>query len=203
MNVFIDDQPLPVPRPTLAAAVQAARAAAEARGRLVVEATLDGVTIEDSVLEAPDDTPHPPNPGCVVRFATADPAELVAAALRGAAEGLERAASLQREAAERIGAGELTEAVGKLGEITSIWQRAGLVVQQGTALLEPKLAEDLRGATAGKLTELAAPLSAMKRALSIEDWSGLADVLEGDLAEAAEDWQSILTHRADALTLNR
>ena len=85
MRVVVDNQSLSASPSSIAEALSVARLNAEQRGRVVIEATLDGQPLNDSQLSDP---PHTPCKGLEMRFVTAEPAELVGSTLAGVAESL-------------------------------------------------------------------------------------------------------------------
>lgn len=203
MRVLVDEQNVPVSEPTIAAALAAARAAAEARGRVVIEATLDGVAIPDESLASP---PTDEFVGAEVRFGTADPGELVGSTLRGVAEALAEAQSEQRTAAEMIQAGDVAGALTHVSIALGVWDQVRAAVINGTALLGLRVETmEVRG-TGGVAVSvedavrgLAGRLGEIKRAFTAQDWSALSDALSYDMQDQAEAWRGILIGIAEAV----
>jgi hypothetical protein len=204
MQVYVDDLPVPVRDSTLAGALAAARSAAEVRGRVIVEATLDGVAIPDELLASPTADEFV---GSDVRFATADPGMLVGSTLRGLGEALIESKLTHTRAGELIQRGEIKEGVESLGEALNIWEQVRQGIHNGSALLGLSIesltipATDSRPATeiAPKVQELAGRLSEIKRAFIAQDWSALADALNYDLPEQADQWSATLVALAEHL----
>lgn len=206
MRVLVDDQNVRVSTPTIAAALAAARAEAESRGRVVIEATLDGVAIPDEALSDP---PTDEFVGSEVRFGTADPGELVGSTLRGVAEALEDATREQAMAAEKIQRGEMSLALNHVASALAVWDQVRTAVINGTALLGLSVGtlevRSVPGAgeqetiisVDGAVRSLAGRLAEIKRAFTAQDWSALSDALAFDMQEQAAAWREILTELAE------
>lgn len=204
MQVHVDDISVPTAGSTLTDALNAARAAAESRGRVIVEATLDGVTIPDELLSSPTADEFR---GSDVRFLTAHPGTLVGSTLRGIGEALLEAKATHAQAGELIQRGEIKPAMESLAQALKIWDHVREGVLSGSALLGVSI-EDLRvipapGAPATSVSaavqELADHLSEIKRSFVAQDWSALGDALSYDLPEQADRWSELLGALADQL----
>lgn len=199
MPILIDNQPLTVPHPSLAGAIDAARRSAEARGRIVIDVLLDGRRLDGESLQTPSSEPL----GQVeLSFITTEPRAFVRVALLDAAEELERATSSQQSAAADLRKGDLTSAFGHLSDAVAVWDLVRKAVQDAPALLgraagTMSVTVDGRTTTVAEHYEgLSANLAELKNALSIQDWSSLADVLAHELDEQAAQWRLILTDLA-------
>lgn len=210
MKVFLDERPLSVQRPTLAAALAAGRSAADDLHRVIVEAKLDGVAIPDAELEQPTERDLGQ---AELRFITATPALFVSTTLHEIADALDGVRATQRAAARAFQRGELNEAFSHLSSSLGVWDAVRKGVEQGPALLNRRLA-DLRvgaaasgGGAAGvplaeHLDQLATRLSGLRTALAAQDWSTLADELEGEFEPAAARWSAILRELATQLSIS-
>ena len=207
MQVFVDDQPVLPPRPTLAAALAAGREAAHARGRVVVEAARDGKPIPDAELDSPTDEPFEGE----IRFVTAEPRTLVQTTLLDVADGMDELREIQIETAQLLQTGQYQDAFAQLSEAVGVWDTVRRVVEQGPALLNLSI-ESLRvhaaprpdapagaggAADAGQMVTahidaLSRQLTDLKAALGARDWSSLADQLEGEMDDASRRWEAIL-----------
>lgn len=208
MKVFLDERPLSVQRPTLVAALAAGRSAADDLHRVIVEAKLDGVAISDAELDQPTERDLGQ---AELRLITADPALLVSTTLHEIADALDGVRATQRAAARAFQRGELNEAFTHLSSSLGVWDAVRQGVEQGPALLNRRLT-DLRinaaanqGGTGGAsladhLDQLATRLSGLRTALSAQDWSTLADELEGEFDPAAARWSAILRELAAQLS---
>lgn len=203
MNVYVDEQALPADMPTFAAALRAAAEAAERRGRIVVETTLDGQPVPDELLRNPPQEPV----GTDLRCVTAEPWSLVRVTLMEASDALESARALQAASAEMVQAGRVAEALRPLSEAVATWQVVRDAVEQSAAFmgmpLEPAGAPAAEGggadaALAGELiASLTKNLNEIRRSLAGEDWSSLADVLAYDMGDEIDRWKVLLAKMAD------
>ncbi len=199
MQVFLDDSPLPN-QPTLAAALKAAADLAARSGRLIVEASLDGQTIPDAVLESPATAPA----GNLLRLVSVNPRLLVRLTLQDAADALDAAAADQRRCADLIQSGKVDESLAPLTTAVETWQVVREAVEKGAAILHMPL-DTLTSGTADPdrlpdlITALTSRLEEIKRSLTAQDWSGLADVMAYDMAEQAQRWKELLIGLAAAI----
>lgn len=200
MQVLLDGEQIVVDRATIAAALEAGKQAAERRHRVVVEAKVDGRTMSEQELATPTDTP---TPGALVEFVSAEPHSLVRVTLLELIPMLTEAASRQDQAASLITTGKLKEGLEKLGTAFEVWNAVQRAVGDGLQLLGLEVGEvevlidGESTAVASYIERLAAGLNEVKRALSAQDLSGLADVLQYDLKDEAVRWQGLLTALAE------
>lgn len=202
MPILLDNQPLAVPHHSLAGAIDAARQAAEARGRIVIDVLMDGRRLEGDALQTPSSEPL----GQVeLSFITTEPGAFVRVALLDAAEELERATTSQQSAAADLRKGDLTSAFGHLSDAVAVWDMVRKAVQDAPTLVGRQagaMSVTIDGQTttvAEHYEGLSANLAELKNALSIQDWSTLADVLAHELDEQAAQWRLILTDLAQQL----
>lgn len=197
MRVFLDDQPIPIATPTLAAALAAVRESAERGGRIVVEVFRNGQPVPQAILERPSEEP---DTDAEVRCASADPRLLVADSLRQAAQELAASRESHAAAAKAIQTSRLEEAMPHLSSAMATWTQVHAAVTTGAELLGldpsqpitpggPALAESVR--------QLSTRLAEVKRTLQAQDWSGLADSMAYDLPELIDHWGRLLTALAD------
>ncbi len=196
MRLFVDEQPVPVSRHTLAAALDAGRAAAAARQRVIVEVKVDGVRVADATLDSPGDEPLG---DADVRLMTAEPRALVRLSLLDTRDALDGLAALQADAAGHLQAGRLARGLTVAGEALEVWSAVRRVAHEGPALLgaDHRTLAAAGRPLAGRAGELAELLGQVRGALSAQDWSLLADLLEGDLTDAARAWRAVLADLAD------
>ncbi len=197
VEAFLDGQPIVIGRPTLAAALAAGVEAAEARGRIIVEAVADGRALDDSALDQPSD-----RPGDVreVRLVSAEPRALVRVTFLDAADALDDARSEQSRAAEMVQVGHLSEAMKPLQSALATWQTVRDVVDRGSAVLRIDLkSPSVAGGVSveDRTSELLSRLNEIKSAITREDWSALSDILAYDLAEQIDAWKAMLRGLAD------
>lgn len=191
-RVYLDGQLVPVERDTLAAGLRAAAEEAQRHGRIIVEATADGTSIAEPVLENPPDTPFDGE----LRFASVEPKVLARTTLRDASEALEQAREAQKRGAELIESGRPEESLTPLGEAIDVWRVVRDAVQKSVAIAPT-------GAGQAGLTELVTmlggTLTEIKRSLTAQDWSALSDALNYDMDEQVDRWQSLLAHMVEEL----
>jgi hypothetical protein len=195
MRVVVDNESLAASSDSIAEALSAARLHAERRGRVVIEAILDGEGLSDAQLSDPSTTP---SRAAEMRFATAEPAELVGSTLSDVAETLNDVKNEQSAAAELLTLGKMSEAMDRLHNALRTWESVRQAVTDGTTLLGLSV-ETLRVRTssgelamADQVKQLSQVLNEVKRAFGAEDWSGLADVLGYDLQDQADQWREAL-----------
>ncbi len=207
MRVYLDDTPVGDEQPSLDLALRTGASAAEARGRIVIEASADGVALTDEQLAglAGD---------CAsireVRLRTSDPYALVQVTLLDACEALGQARSMQSSAADLIQAGKPDQAMPKLQEALATWQAVCDVVEKSAKVLRINLdaltLPDAGGEpqVVGKLFgELTDRLVDVKRGVVHEDWASLADTLAYDLDAQANSWDAMLKALADHVRAGR
>jgi len=200
MQVLLDGKPVAVARPTIAEALRAAVAQAHSQGRIIIEATADGVTLSDEQLANPSDTP-----GTIVelKLASADPRSLVRVTLLDAVDALDGVQKDQGRASELVQSGQLGPALESLQAILLTWQAVRDVIDRSAAVLSLDLDHvDLRGIdpAAGfgpATTALLTHLGAVKSALSGQDWSALSDAIGYDLDGDVRVWQALLRALAE------
>lgn len=199
MQVLLDDQPLPLDRPTLAAALRLAQDTARAKGRIIVEAFADGTQISDELLSSPSDEPV-----AIQRLAmrSAEPRSLVSFTLTDAADALTHVAEDHDRVGRDIQAGKTQIALGKLGESIATWQAVCDILNKGAALLNL----DLDSLTlpdgdptplSGRFNAMLERLGSIRTALEAQDFSALSDILLYDMAPLARQWSETLRSIAD------
>jgi hypothetical protein len=200
MRVFLDGDSLLAETPGLAAALREGIASAERKGRIVVEASLDGHALTDEQLENPTDDPAA---GGEVRLLSAEPKSLVRITLLDAADALEDAKARQTRCAGLLQEGDIEGAMQTLAEAISVWQAVRDVVSRSADLLRLPLDQIAAGTdgdprpVAEHIASLTGNLEELKRSVNAEDWSALADVLGYDLDQQADRWGSLMRGLAD------
>jgi hypothetical protein len=201
MRLYLDGDPIQVETPGLATALREGAARAEQRGRIVVEATLDGRALSDEQLEHPSDDP---GAGDEVRLLSAEPKSLVRITLLDAADALEDAKVRQAQCARQLQTGDMEGAMQTLSDAITVWQAVRDVVSRSADLLQLPLdgmtfpGPDADSPPVGQLVaSLTANLEELKRSVNAEDWSALADVLAYDLDEQADRWRGLMHNLAE------
>ncbi len=198
MRVTMDGQTITDQAEGVAQAIEMVRERAESLGRLVIEVIADGQPAPD-LLDA-----MPADPAGVreLGVTTAKKSLFLRETLAQARETLERTRADQAQAAGRIDAGEIAEALGSLRAIIEGWQLVRAVVDQAAAL-SGLVCDDLRsGDEPGGVVvrALADDLVALRDAVSREDWSGLSDNLACDLDARAVQWIGLIDDLAARTT---
>jgi hypothetical protein len=189
MRAFLDDQPLSLPRPTVAAAIQAAVASAGSRGRIVVEVSLDGSPLGEAVLQDPPESAL----GSELRLVSIDPRELVADTLDNAITALDAVQGEQRHAADLIWASRLDDALAPLSTCVQTWNGVRDAVGKSVAMLGADFEAAASGAGLAPAAQaLATDLAELRRCLEAQDWSGLSDCLAFDLTRQAAVWRDVV-----------
>ena len=200
MKVFLDDTEVAAPDATLGAALDACRREAEGKGRMIVEVWADGErTPDDDLAEPPTFSPYADE----IRMVSADPRALVAHTLLEASDVLGEMAERQRRIAADLQVGKTTDALGGLGDVLTVWDGARRAVVEGSAILggDPLslLPEDKRAGYTEATERLTSALTELLDLMRAGDLTGVADILEGELADEAPQWQDILSALADSV----
>lgn len=200
MQVLLDGSAVTIERPTIRSALDAARAAASSRGRVIVEARIDGHPLGEEELAAPSDQELL---GASLDFITAEPASLVRVTLLELVPLLDEARACQQTAADHVSSGKLPEAFESLTRAFEVWEGVRQAVGNGSELLGIELdavsvSHNGRSCTLAQCAEsLAQDLSEVKRSLSAQDLPGLSDVLSYELDEQTGLWQAALRSLAE------
>ncbi len=202
MRAYLDDQPLTIERPTLAAALSAAVAQAGSRGRIVVEAMAGGSRIPDEKLESPPEEEVAGD----VRFVSVEPRTMVRVTLMDAADALEQAKVNQLSCARLIQSGEVEQSLEPLGRAIETWRAVRDALEKSIELLGTAGVSAADAASGPGVDDLSAlvqslwgRLEEVRRSLSAQDWSALADALSYEMNDQVEQWKSTLRGMAENL----
>lgn len=184
MRVLLDDLPLLLPpgAATLEGALDAARAAASSRGRIITEVWADGEALSGDALGALDRS------ALEVRLTSESPLDLVRATLLDAAEALEDVREAQRLAADLINAGEPDKAAARLSDAIHAWEDIRTALDSGGRLLGRDLAAEPE--IEALIADLTTRLGSIQALLRVSDWAALADELAFDMDEHASRWRA-------------
>lgn len=190
MRVLLDDRAIEVDPETVERALEVGRARATAEGRIVIEVLGDGRSIEEGMLSDP---PSDTGGFAELKLVSADPAAFVSVTLSDAVALLDDAASSQKEAADEVLAGRRESAFEPLQRALTAWGVARDVIEKSAMLLGIDLASVAVGeGTASAVVDgLAVRLGEIKRALTEQDDSALADVLAYDMPEQIGAWRGM------------
>jgi hypothetical protein len=183
-------------------ALEEARRAAQALGRVIVEVKLDGRAMSDDELEAGQRGVKVDPPPGKVEFVSVDPRELVATSLEQAADALEEARDVQAAAAELLASGDVNGALAPISEVVGVWEAVRAVLDQGPQLIGRPLTGLLAAeAKVGEHTlALSACLQGFKHALEGQDWSTLGDHMASEMDQQARVWSGLLRDMARRVT---
>ncbi|KAA0213198.1 MAG: hypothetical protein DYG94_14270 [Leptolyngbya sp. PLA3] len=203
MKVILDDQMLSESLKSVAGALEAGRQAAESRGRLVIEVHADGHPLASELL----DNPPEHEAGIIeLKMISTPPGPFIRTTLLDAVELLGPIEHDQAEAVGLLQTGQVEEALEPLQRALLAWSILRDLVEKSTqlGLTDPSRVVVQGGdwATArggGEfIADLALHLGEVKRTLEIQDFTALADVLEGGLAADARSWEHFLRAMAEA-----
>ncbi len=191
MQVYLDERQCDVSAECVGEAILAGAALAETHGRMIVEVEVDGTRWTERELGAPERANFIAEE---VRLTSADPVELVSSTFTDAADALDEADALHREAAELIQLDQQRKAMEKLGQALSIWMAVQQTVEKGATLMQVDLDDvKLSESTAQSAVEqLGIQLNAIKAAVEMEDPVQLSDSLLYELPDVVEQWRSLL-----------
>ncbi len=201
MRILLDDHELDDVSGGAAEALEAARLACESQGRIITDVFLDDRRLDGPDLDAlAADNP----PGSVLRCTSTDPLNLVAETFEYAAEALRQVSASHDAIAEHFQAGRFAEGLSELREALNLWNSVRQGVEQGCVLIGLDI-EQWRSeepAVAKALNSLADRLEEIRRSISRQDWSSLADTLGYEMQPVVEDWQEFvvrLSERVESL----
>jgi hypothetical protein len=192
MQVLLDGHPLTTTDQTLAGAIAAAKASAEGRGRVIVDAKGDGASLTSEALGQGGATFK------LVEFISADPVSLVSVSLSDGAEALRQVKQVHQAVAASIQAGKGSEAMGYLQESFRTWAAVRDLLDQSARLLSLDLsgyvAPGVHGEVSfdGAVSQMIKTLKGVQDAVQREDWSELTDLVGYDMDALADQWIGLL-----------
>lgn len=200
MRVLVDEKAIAVPSASVAAAIEAARATAEATGRLVIEVLGDGVPLGDDMLSTPPDHPAGIEE---LRISTVERGAFIAITLSDVAEALDRVRADHVTASDALARDDQATAVELLQGIMSAWAIASDVVQKAGELMGLDIAsagfevggEPCSGAAC--IESLRGRLQSVKDGVRAGDWVAVGDVLGHDMDAEVDRWRGLLLMLAD------
>ena len=193
MQVLLDSDPCEMQAQTIGEAIAAASTLAQTRGRLIVDIIVDGSRWSEQQLDSAE---HNGATADTVEFITAEPRELVLRTFEDAAEALEDADILQKEAAELLQSDQSIICMDKLAEALSIWLTVQQAIVKGSQVVELQL--DNISVKKTPITESIARLNEnlqlLRSALQQDDQIAVADALLYEFPDIINEWKSILEH---------
>lgn len=213
ISIYLDDEPLQIPRASLAVAVRIAVHEAQRRGRIVLQALRDGEALATEILENPPDEPIVGE----LRVISADPRELVASALVHAADAIDGQRATQMAIAKDLQAGRIEPALNQMHGLLSDWSALLQSIGQCHQMLQLPAARgeasegvDGGGGVGGGgfrdmavlvpvIEPIARELEDFKAALTREDWVALSDLLAYEVPERQVVRQRALRNLAERI----
>ena len=201
MRVVLDDSPCAVEAGSISAALRNAAGEADRAGRVIVDVFIDGHRCSADDLDRLDLQTVVNE----LRLVSADPSEIVRAALESAETALSDADALQREAAELLQADESVEAFSRLTGAVSLWTSVRQAVSDGCALIDLDLGavhvgEKPATAIIGLLTD---HLRELKASLESLDVVRLADILLYEMPAVIGEWHDLLARLHECVQVDR
>lgn len=140
-----------------------------------------------------------------VDLESGQPAELAAMALQTIAGQLKSVGSQQEAIADKLNAGQTSEAIKAVSEFVRAWQLVYQVISQVSQLTGQDLtaAEYDGQPIAGYVDELLERLVEIKSALESQDTVLLADLIRYETPPLCETWHSILLNLADQVAAGK
>ncbi|MBX3323238.1 MAG: hypothetical protein KF757_09640 [Phycisphaeraceae bacterium] len=201
MKIRLDDTLLEMEARSVAEALELGRGAAEKQGRLIIEVHADGSPLPAAMLDEPPD--HDAGIG-ELRLLSTLPGPFIQTTLLDAADLLGQVRTDQAEAVRLFQSGHIEEAFGPLQRALTSWAIVRDVVDKSATLgaIDPESVrvEAADGAVRtgpAHIDTLSDNLTEIKRALQIQDFSALAEVLEIDMNLEANQWERFLQALAD------
>lgn len=197
MKATLDGQELTLANPTVAGAIEAAARAAQDRGRIVIEVSVDGQPVDPSMLDVGG---RETLEGEHVAMSSADPLSLVRVTLFDAADAMDGSREEHEACAAMIHKGEVGQAMAALAQLLATWQAVREAVVHGGLAVGQSLDSFLAPGLLVERTEaLSRHLDALKRAVGDDDLPSVADILEDDLHAEAGLWAETLRQIAGAM----
>lgn len=198
MQVFLDDQAVDLPGPSLGQLLDAARTKLVDGGRVVVEVAVDGHKLDEEQITARADEAIADQE---VRFVTADPRKLAVDTLEQVRGRLSEAQELQQAAADLLQRDQTQPALQKVGESIEAWLQVQQAVLQSAVLLGIDLDKlDIDGQPAHALTSAALErLQDIKAFIQANDTIALADALQYEWPETTDRWHRLIDEVINAI----
>lgn len=168
--------------------------------RLVVQVSIDGETLLDPILS--ERLTQPVGGAAQIDLASADPQEIVVAALREAAGQVELAAGAHEEVASELQAGQVAQAIRAYGQLLNVWQVCRDTVKNAGLILNRDLGPlTAAGGTVNEhFTRLSAQLRDVRAAFDSRDFVLLGDILRYEMPDTCRNWNTLLLELADLLS---
>ena len=199
MSIYLDDEPVELPGPDLAAALGQAQDRLGDPGRLIIEVQRDGQALSPAELDAAQDAPVA---GSEWRLLTAVPRELAVATLQQVVQRLDDARQSQLAAAELLQQDQIAEAMKRVAEAVEAWQQT----QQAVLYSATLVGIELGGRSVDDqpvdqtISLLLDQLKKVRDLLGAGDTVGLADALAYEWPETIDRWQALVGQMIEWVT---
>lgn len=195
MPAYLDETPLSAETSEYAGLLAHAKEQAGKRGRVLIEAMLNGQPATEELWQSAGNLPEHSR----LQFLSAEPRALVAETLLDVADHLGESKAYQQRASEMIQQGRIAEAMDQLQVSLKAWETVRQAVSDGCELLGLDISTTSVVSPSGETLnigtctdKLALELGAIKRHFSAQDWAGLSDSLGYDLQGQADVWGQML-----------
>jgi len=195
MQVYLDDEPFDPQtdaQTTVGDVVEEVKGHLPTQQRMLVAIRCDGEEIASEKLE--DVLASPIGSYAKVELATMSPRQLAVDALEGAAALFGETSGMTREVVELLNQGQTPRAMKLLGSCLEAWNQAGDSVRRTAQLLSLDL--DAMQVEQQPLPELfdvlREQLNGVKEAIEGRDYVLLADILQYELPQTAQQWERMI-----------
>ena len=195
MQVYLDDEPFDPQtdaQTTVGDVVEEVKGHLPTQQRMLVAIRCDGEEIASEKLK--DVLASPIGSYAKVELATMSPRQLAVDALEGAAALFGETSGMTREVVELLNQGQTPRAMKLLGSCLEAWNQAGDSVRRTAQLLSLDL--DAMQVEQQPLPELfdvlREQLNGVKEAIEGRDYVLLADILQYELPQTAQQWERMI-----------
>jgi hypothetical protein len=195
MEVYLDDEPFHPqthPQTTVGDVIEQAKTRLPSEQRMLVAIRCDGQEVPSERLE--DVLASPIDAYAKVELATTSRQQLAIDALEGAAALFGETSGMTGDVVELLSQGQTARAMKLLGECLEAWNQAGDTVRRTAQLLSLDL--DTMQVEQQPLPELFGvlreQLNGIKEAIEGRDYVLLADILQYELPQTAQQWERMI-----------
>lgn len=191
MAIYLDDEPTALTGDDLSSVLAAAREQAQRDGRVVVEVQVDGEAVGADQLDAADEIAVADRE---VRLYSAEPKALARQTLEQVRPRLAEVKQIQEQAAEHLQQDEGPQAMARVRDMIEIWLQTQQAVLHSAVLVGIDLNElKVDDTPFERITaELLAKLQEVKVLLETQDSVALADTLQYEWPDLADQWDRLL-----------
>jgi hypothetical protein len=191
MPIHLDEQPADLEGTTLGEALEAAQQRLAEAGRIVVEVSVDGQTLDGETIERRADEAVEEKD---IQLTSAAPGEVASEALSAVRTQLGEARVLQAEAADLLQRDQPGEALNKVSAAIEAWLATQQVVVQSASMLGIDLDQfEVEGQElTDSVNDLASQLKELRELIQLGDMIGLADTLAYEWPGITDRWDAVL-----------